>query len=237
MRFSAEGGDFLEIECPNPVADAYDLHLLVRVRFRGFGGEIGAWVLRAAWLRFAQDLRALEQRRQGKATVEGMSPPELSLTVRSTDHAGHMGVEGVVGAKGHNYAVSMQLAVLAFDPSQLPMLARDAAAIGVGDADAAMRGPPIGQVEQGEGERVKAFLREWDPIGVIPRLLEAGLPPNEYDSYASEVHQRLAAGCTAEDLALTLELIRTKRMGLSPNPAADAATAQRLLAWWRSRDT
>jgi hypothetical protein len=55
-----------------------------------------------------------------------MSPEELLLTVRSTDRAGHMSIEGTVGAVGHNYAASIKV-VMPFDPSQLPMLVREAA--------------------------------------------------------------------------------------------------------------
>ena len=83
---------------------------------------------------------------------------------------------------------------------------------------------------QAEREQVEALLREWDPIGVI------GLPPNEYDSYAPQVHQTLADGCTPESLALTLGRIRTESMGLSACPSADLIAAKKMVEWWVSRD-
>lgn len=83
---------------------------------------------------------------------------------------------------------------------------------------------------------MEAFLREWDPIGVIPTLLKDGLPPNEYDSYAPQVHQMLADGCSAESIALSLGLIRTQSMGLPSLPASDLAVARRMVAWWTFRD-
>jgi hypothetical protein len=129
MKVCAENGDFLEIERAESEVDAYDIHLLVRVQFHGFSGEIETWVLRAAWLGFAQDLGALEERRQGEAKLEGTSPDELSLVIRSIDRAGHMGVEGTVGARGHNYNASLRVAVLAFDPSQLRALVHEARVI------------------------------------------------------------------------------------------------------------
>lgn len=122
MRFDSDSGDFLEIECRRAEVDAYDLRLLVRVRFCGFAGEIGTWVLRAAWLDFVRELSVLEARRQGAARLDGMSPEDFSIVVRSIDHAGHMAVEGRVGARGHRYAVSLQLGLLEFDPSRLPAL-------------------------------------------------------------------------------------------------------------------
>jgi hypothetical protein len=127
MKVSGDNGDFLEIE--RAASDVDDLRLLVRVQFHGFSAEIDTWVLRAEWLGFAQDLGVLEERRQGSAKLESISPGELSITIRSTDHAGHMGVEGTVGARCYDYTASLRVAVLAFDPSQLPALVQDARVI------------------------------------------------------------------------------------------------------------
>jgi hypothetical protein len=103
--------------------------LLVRVRIRGFAAETDAWVERAAWLGFAQDLGILEVRRQGEARLESISPGEVSIVVRSLDHAGHMGVEGTVGTRTFDSKVSLKFSVLAFDPSQLVALVHDARTI------------------------------------------------------------------------------------------------------------
>ncbi len=125
MKVCGENGDFLEIERAASDVDRYDVRLLVRVQFHGFSAEIDTWVLRASWLGFAQQLGVLEARRQGEAKLEG----ELSITIRSTDRAGHMGVEGTVGARGYNYGASLRIAVLVFDPSQLPALVHHARVI------------------------------------------------------------------------------------------------------------
>ena len=87
-----------------------------------------------------------------------------------------------------------------------------------------------------ERQHIEELLREWDPIGVIPTLIEEGLPPDEYDSYAPHVHRTLVDGCTAESLALTLGLFRTQSMGLPASPGTDLHAARRLVAWWASRD-
>lgn len=74
-------------------------------------------------------LSVLEERRQGEAKLSSISSDELSIVVRSLDRAGHMGVEGTIGARGHNYSASLQVAVLELDPSQLPALVHGARAI------------------------------------------------------------------------------------------------------------
>jgi hypothetical protein len=127
MRVWSDTGDFLEIERADP--DASDFLLLVRARFRGFTAEIDTWVLRAAWYGFTQDLVILETRRQGEAKIESISPGELSVVVRSLDHAGHMGVEGTLGVTMYDATASFAFSVLAFDPSQLVALVHDARAI------------------------------------------------------------------------------------------------------------
>jgi hypothetical protein len=84
--------------------------------------------------------------------------------------------------------------------------------------------------------RVEAFLREWDPIGVIEDQAAVGYPPNEYDRYAPEVYALLLRGCSIDDLAGYLSHVRTEAMGLEESIAEDRQLADRILAWWRSRE-
>jgi hypothetical protein len=100
MRLTADNGDFVELARADSGDDAHDLLLLVEVRNHGFSATMDTWVETRAWLGFTQDLGILEERRQGQARLESLSPGELSLTVRSIDHAGHMGVEGAVATRG-----------------------------------------------------------------------------------------------------------------------------------------
>jgi hypothetical protein len=129
MRLGSDNGDFVEVERAESDADAYDVLLIVRARYHGFTAEVDVWVQRAAWLGFTQDLVILEERRQGEARIEGVSPGELSVVVRSVDRAGHMGVEGMLGSRGYGYSASLQFGVLVFDPSQLPAFVYGARAI------------------------------------------------------------------------------------------------------------
>jgi hypothetical protein len=98
MRFASERGDSLELERADS-GDEFDLLLLVRVRYHGFAAETDTWVARPAWLAFVQDLVILEERRQGQAKLEGTSPGELSIVVRSLDAAGHTGVGACPGVR------------------------------------------------------------------------------------------------------------------------------------------
>ncbi len=80
---------------------------------------------------------------------------------------------------------------------------------------------------------VREILRRWDPIGVIPGLLENELPPDEYDDYAPYIVGMLRRGAGLGDLASHLSHCRTDAMGLPPDSAADQQTAGMLLVWWQ----
>jgi hypothetical protein len=126
MRIESESGDFVAIEGASDPAQMGDLRVAVEVRSRGFSGRIDAWIDRPAWLRFCAELGRLEQRRQGEATVESMSPRELRLAFRSLDGAGHMGVEGAAGYRGVRGETLLSFSLMPFDPSLLPALVRQA---------------------------------------------------------------------------------------------------------------
>lgn len=129
MKLGSDEGDFLEIATTDSSTDAFDVLVIVRARFHGFTAEVDVWVDRATWLGFTQELLILEEHRQGTARLESISPGELSVVIRSTDRAGHMGVEGTIGTSGYDYTASLQFGVLAFDPSQLPAFVHGARAI------------------------------------------------------------------------------------------------------------
>ena len=84
------------------------------------------WILRQVWIDFCEQLTRLEAERRGSATVESMSPKELRLTIRSTDSAGHMAVDGQIGYRGVFGETLLLFAPIDFDPSVLPQLVREA---------------------------------------------------------------------------------------------------------------
>ena len=98
----------------------------VEVRRAGFRGATETWVQREAWMGFAQDLTVLDQRRQGEAQVVSISPGELELVVKSVDRSGHVAVTGKIGVRSFDREVCLAFSPMAFDPSQLPEVARAA---------------------------------------------------------------------------------------------------------------
>jgi hypothetical protein len=124
LRISSDSGDYISVDRIDPIEE--DIRVAVEVRSRGFTGRIDTWILRQAWIDFCAGLGLLEERRQGEATVESISPKELALTVRATDRAGHMAIEGSIGYRGTRGQTLLSFSAMSFDPSTLPALLRDA---------------------------------------------------------------------------------------------------------------
>jgi hypothetical protein len=116
---------------------AGDRHVDVSVVCRAFSAyNCDAWISAAEWARFGRDLRALEKSRQGEAQLLSQSPADLRLRLYTWDRAGHIAVEGHVGAY-HAVANGMREVKLLFafemDAGLLSeaVLAFEALAIGV----------------------------------------------------------------------------------------------------------
>src|SRR5436190_11538005 len=127
MRISCDSDYYLAIERAAPSGD--DILAVVEVRCPGFSGHIDTWILREAWVDFCKRLAALDERRRGEAVVESISPGEFRLVVRSTDSAGHMAIEGLLGYRGVHGATLLTFSPMSFDPSTLPTLVLEAQAI------------------------------------------------------------------------------------------------------------
>jgi len=135
------GEDFLELtvtERGSGPERPGDTEFAVRVRVSSmdnlFVGQTRCWIDVERLAAFAQELRLLEERRQGSAAVESMSSEELRLEICSTDRAGHMAARGSAGhwcflggSKPHWCAVSFYVP---FCPSELPALVREFQALG-----------------------------------------------------------------------------------------------------------
>jgi hypothetical protein len=65
----------------------------------------------------------------------------------------------------------------------------------------------------------------WDPI-------EAGVPLDEYESYAPTIWQLLHAQAEAREIGERLDQLRTESLGLPANRDRDVTTAERLKEWW-----
>jgi hypothetical protein len=128
MRFASDRGDFVSLE-RHYEASSTDLLISVAVQWRDFAGRVQVWIVRQAWFDFCEQLTRLESERRGSATVESMSPKELRLSIRSTDRAGHMTVDGHIGYRGVFGETLLLFAPIDFDPTVLPQLVREAHAI------------------------------------------------------------------------------------------------------------
>ena len=114
-----------EVEPPTPHSRGGDVLLTVRVRYGDFAGATEAWILREAWDTFIVALRALDERRQGEAPLQSISPGELRLRAFAVDRAGHMAVEGEIGTLHYMREASLRFGRIEFDPSLLPLLVRE----------------------------------------------------------------------------------------------------------------
>jgi hypothetical protein len=72
------------------------------------------------------------------------------------------------------------------------------------------------------------LMEVWDPIGV------AGVPEaaDEYDGYLGPIVERLHKGASADEIADYLSWVRTERIGVVSDKAADKATAARIREWY-----
>lgn len=121
--------DGVDIECVGVEAPGShregDLHLIVSVRAGDFAGRTDPGIDRDAWAAFLTALRELERTRKGSATLEGLSPGELRLTVRAIDRAGHMSIEGLVSVLSPHRARRLEFAPIEFDPGNLAGIIRE----------------------------------------------------------------------------------------------------------------
>jgi hypothetical protein len=129
MRLTGENG-LLELEPieigPKGTQSESDVLLNVTVEVERYSAaDQSCWVMAEEWDRFLTELRALDQRRQGRAAVVGASAEYLRLEFYSTDSAGHMAVRGHVGWRNpENYFLQLQFG-FSFEPDRLPGLVKD----------------------------------------------------------------------------------------------------------------
>src|SRR5262249_53666446 len=86
---------------PADLPSAGDVELSVEVASEHFSGQGFAWIASPALAAFLAQLRELETKRQGEATIEGLSPEEFRLRIWSVDRRGHMAVGGLVTKRVH----------------------------------------------------------------------------------------------------------------------------------------
>lgn len=104
---------------------AEDLLLAIAVQVGSYSAADQRWVPAASWRAFLSQLRELERRPRGEAKLEGASPRDLLLAIRSTDSLGHMAVSGHIGwDTPDGFSRRLEFG-FRFDPELLPALVRD----------------------------------------------------------------------------------------------------------------
>ena len=114
----------VDVAAPIPPHSAGgDVRVQVGLTCDGFIGNGSSWIARDVWQRFIRALEHVDDRREGEAVVESMSPDELRLRIRVTDRAGHIAVDGQVRTRSVR-DLRWQFGAIQFDPSLLsPLLA------------------------------------------------------------------------------------------------------------------
>lgn len=133
-----EGDNFLEMiateRIPDNLPTPGDTRFEIRVQSFGFAGQGWIWVDALSLRRFINQLRELENKRQGKAELSSMSPDQFWLRIFSTDSLGHMALIGRLSRL--EYGLKCQhLLEFGFDPSILPSIVKNFEAISSGVLD------------------------------------------------------------------------------------------------------
>ena len=97
MRIGSHA-EYVEIEelerIPEDMPCAGDVNVSVALSFREFSGSYdGVWLELTQMERFISDLKRLDDKRRGSATISSLSPDEFTLEIRSSDATGHMEIE------------------------------------------------------------------------------------------------------------------------------------------------
>jgi hypothetical protein len=102
----------------------------VTVEAGGFAAADQSWVVGTDLDGFLRELRTLDARRQGRATLESASPGDLKLEFFSTDSAGHMAVKGQVRRRTGEQAELLLQFAFAFEPDELPRVVAELQGLG-----------------------------------------------------------------------------------------------------------
>jgi hypothetical protein len=101
-----------------------DILLNVTVEVSSYSAADQSWVTAGEWDRFLTELKTLDERRRGRAVVEGASRYDLRLEFYSSDSAGHMAVKGHLGwHKPDGHVLELRFG-FSFEPDLLPSVVR-----------------------------------------------------------------------------------------------------------------
>lgn len=100
MRLRGDADQLLVIERSTfgelGLTDEEDVLLNVTVEVGGYRAADQVWIPSTDWRAYLSELREIERLRRGQASLAGAGSPYLKITIKSTDHAGHMCVLGFI---------------------------------------------------------------------------------------------------------------------------------------------
>jgi hypothetical protein len=137
MLIHGQQGETIEIllnEClPPGTPRAGDIELLISVQSGTFAAKSAAWVALEDYRSFLSQLRQLEVRREGSASIESMSPNEFVLTIGVVNRKGGWAVTGrlqtyVFGDEGRSHVHAVEFGFDG-DADRLLMLVNDFSAL------------------------------------------------------------------------------------------------------------
>ena len=112
-----------ELGSPDMPGDR-DVLLNVTARVASYSAADQAWIVDTELNRFIAELRDLEARRQGQATLSGALADDLRLEFYSTDSLGHPAVRGHLGFNNPNGFLLQLRFGFDFESDRLPALLR-----------------------------------------------------------------------------------------------------------------
>jgi hypothetical protein len=122
--FRVEAGKSSVVVHTHPDGDG-DFLVAIEASVDGFSGHADGHVTSSDFKVFADQCRALEKNRQGVASFSSALEGEFTLSLRSIDRLGHLGVAGRLHyrAQGEEFAQRLDFE-FAFDPAELQNVLR-----------------------------------------------------------------------------------------------------------------
>ncbi|MGF1479592.1 MAG: hypothetical protein ACFB4I_08880 [Cyanophyceae cyanobacterium] len=100
-----EGVHFVEMmvveRIPKHLPTPGDTHFRIKVQSHGFTGQGWTWIGAPSLENFVEQLRKLENHRQGSGELSSLSPQQFWLQISSVDSLGHIAVAGQLAQLGH----------------------------------------------------------------------------------------------------------------------------------------
>jgi len=125
-----QGNNYIELEISSPAPGSKARRTSVGLQcgdFRGTRAEV--WLEPGELEGFLDELRALEKKRNGKATLNADDPREFQIGIASIDKSGHLEVTARLAIAGNDSRAAVECR-FGLDPSRLLGILREFEIIG-----------------------------------------------------------------------------------------------------------